>query len=318
MSFHEVQFPPAISYGSSGGPGFNTAVLETDGGQEQRIARLSQPRHRYNVAYGIKTYADLLTLKEFYIARLGPASGFRYKDWLDFTTASDHRSSPSVIDVVLGVGDGTTSQFQLIKKYTSGPTTVTRTLEKPVSGTTVVSLDDALQESGWSVNTTTGLITFDNPVASDVVVKAGCVFDVPVRFGLEIDDVLNESLDFFDAGSLAEIPLVELVNEDPQTGEFFFGGASHSAPDEDLTLTALEERLQVYDPQSANLKIILPDPTSLSLGGPYFILVNESGANAMLVRDDGDTTTLATLAASGELQVWLGVDSGSSPMWYFT
>ncbi len=38
MSFHDVRFPTDISYGSSGGPGFSTAIIEVDSGAEERIS----------------------------------------------------------------------------------------------------------------------------------------------------------------------------------------------------------------------------------------------------------------------------------------
>ena len=38
--FHEVQFPPDISYGASGGPGYSTTVVTTVSGHERRTALL--------------------------------------------------------------------------------------------------------------------------------------------------------------------------------------------------------------------------------------------------------------------------------------
>lgn len=317
MSFHEVQFPTAISYGSTGGPSFDTMIIATDGGQEERISRISQPRHRYDIAYAIKSYDDLRTLKEFYIARMGAAFGFRFKDWLDFTTASDSQSAPSDTDVEIGVGDDSETQFQLVKKYVSGPTTRVRTLTKPVTDTTVIAIDGTPTGSGWSVNTTTGLITFDTAPSVDEIVTAGCTFDVPVRFGKDVDDVLSLSHDSFETGSIGEIPLVEIVEPSQEVGEFYFGGANYTELVGDITITALEERVQHYNPDAGGYKIIMPDPTNLSLGGPYFVFINASGSYTILVRNSADDATLATLATEGTLEVFLGVDSGSTPTWYF-
>ena len=41
MSFHEVQFPPDIAYGATGGPAYATAVVEAGGGFEKHLL---QPR----------------------------------------------------------------------------------------------------------------------------------------------------------------------------------------------------------------------------------------------------------------------------------
>src|SRR5436305_1719122 len=86
MGFHETTFPEDISYGSSGGPGWMTNLIEMSGGQEQSIPRWSEARHHFNAKYGVKRYDQLAALKVFYMARQGPANGFRYKDWQDCTT----------------------------------------------------------------------------------------------------------------------------------------------------------------------------------------------------------------------------------------
>ncbi len=57
-----------------------------------------------------------------------------------------------------------------------------RTITKPVAGTVQVYLDGVEQPSGWSVDTTTGLVTFGVPPTLGVEVTAGFEFDVPVRF----------------------------------------------------------------------------------------------------------------------------------------
>ena len=62
MSFHPVLFPVDISYGSAGGPQFSTDVVETISGFEQRNVNWSQARLRYNVAYGVRSAAQLETL----------------------------------------------------------------------------------------------------------------------------------------------------------------------------------------------------------------------------------------------------------------
>ncbi len=51
--------------------------------------------------------------------------------------------------------------------------------------------------------------------------------------------------------------------------------------------------------------------------GEYFLFLNDSGSFTILIRNNADDTTLATLATDGTLEVWLGVDSGSTPTWYF-
>lgn len=197
MSFAEVQFPSDISYGATGGPMFLTDVVSTVSGHEQRNSKWSQARAKYNVASGVKTETQWQALISFFRARRGKAVGFRFKDWSDYKAES----------VQIGVGDDSTTEFQLVKIYSSGSVAVSRTITKPVSGTVDIYVDSVLQSSGVSVDTTTGVVTFSSPPATDEVITAEFEFDVPVRFDT---DEMAVSMDSFDAGNWSSIPLIEV------------------------------------------------------------------------------------------------------------
>ena len=57
-----------------------------------------------------------------------------------------------------------------------------RTITKPVAGTVRVYKDDAEQLSGWSVDVTTGVVTFSTAPAASVAITADFELDVSVRF----------------------------------------------------------------------------------------------------------------------------------------
>ena len=196
MSFAEIQFPVDISYGATGGAMFSTDIVETYGGNEQRNINWSEARGQWNVAHGVKTQSQLDILIAFFRARRGKAIGFRFKDWSDY----------KVTGQVLGTGNGTQTAFQLKKSYTS-LVTVDRTIKKPVSGTILVYKDAVLQGSGYTVDVTTGVITFTVAPANGVVVSATFEFDVPVRFDT---DQIEINLESYGIGSWGNIPLVEL------------------------------------------------------------------------------------------------------------
>lgn len=198
MSFEEIQFPADISYGARGGPEYSTDIVEMFSGKEQRNINWSQARARYTVSHGVKTPVQLDELIAFFRARQGRAIGFRFKDWTDYQAAGQN----------LGTGNGSLTQFQLVKKYTSGTATVTRPILKPVNnGTLKVYLNAVLQSSGYTVNYTTGIITFSTPPGAGVVVTADFEFDVPVRFDT---DHLDPSIDDFGSRSWESITLLEL------------------------------------------------------------------------------------------------------------
>ena len=81
------------------------------------------------------------------------------------------------------------------------------TIAKPVTGTVRVALGTVEQMSGWTLDATTGVITFTTAPANGVIVRAGFEFDVPVRFDT---DTLDVTLDFERLGSITSIPLLEI------------------------------------------------------------------------------------------------------------
>ncbi|NRA31674.1 MAG: DUF2460 domain-containing protein, partial [Parvularculaceae bacterium] len=132
--------------------------------------------------------------------------GFRFRDW------GDHKSclpsqDPTSVDQQIGLGDGTQNSFQLVKRYASGSQVWTRSIAKPVAGSVLIALDGLAQAVGWSVDTTTGLISFDTAPTADSVITAGFLFDVPVRFDT---DLLDVTLDVERMGSITSIPLLEI------------------------------------------------------------------------------------------------------------
>lgn len=195
--FAEVQFPPDISYGSSGGPEYTTDIVISTSGHEQRNVNWSQARLRYNVAKGVKTKDQLSALIAFFRARKGRAFGFRFKDWSDYAASNE----------VIGTGNGTQTQFQLVKRYISGGVQETRLISKPVAGTVNVYRNSVLQTSGVSVNHATGVVTFSSAPAFGSTITASFEFDVPVRFDT---DRLAATMDSVATHSWDDIPLIEV------------------------------------------------------------------------------------------------------------
>jgi uncharacterized protein (TIGR02217 family) len=206
MAFHETRFPDNISRGARGGPERRTQIVELASGDEERNASWADSRRRYDVAYGIRKADDLAAVIAFFEARGGRLYGFRFKDWSDYKSALPSVAI-STTDQSLGTGTGAATQFQLVKRYTSGAQTWTRTITKPVAGTVLVALNGVAQPSGWTVDTATGIITFTVAPGIGIAVTAGFEFDVPVRFDSEAMDV---TLDFERLGSITSIPLIEV------------------------------------------------------------------------------------------------------------
>jgi len=206
MAFHEVRFPDDISRGARGGPERRTRIVELASGDEERNSPWADSRRRYDAAYGIRRADDLAAVVAFFEARHGRLYGFRWKDWSDYKSCLPS-ALPSATDQIIGEGDGSTTQFQLVKVYASGAQSYSRRIVKPVAGTVLVALDGIPQGSGWSVDPSTGVVSFAAAPGNGVIVTAGFEFDVPVRFDT---DRLDVTLDIERMGSIASIPLVEI------------------------------------------------------------------------------------------------------------
>ncbi len=207
--FHDVRFPIDIALDSEGGPSRLTDVIELASGREVRNARRSASRRRYNAGSGVKSLDDLAAIIAFFEARGGRLHSFRWRDPLDFSSASPSQA-PSATDQPLGVGDGVTTVFQLIKRYESGGVVSERTINKPVDGSVRVAANGVAVDPGdVSVSLDTGQVTFGSAPAVGVVLTAGFEFDTPVRF--DTDD-LRVSLAAFRAGEAPSVPLIEVLD----------------------------------------------------------------------------------------------------------
>ncbi|MEM7499095.1 MAG: DUF2460 domain-containing protein [Pseudomonadota bacterium] len=206
MSFHSVRFSAAISFGSSGGLERRTEVVTLASGHEERNTPWVAGRRRYDAGLGVRTLDDLADVIAFFEARRGRLHAFRWKDWLDHKSCAPSET-PSPTDQSIGTGDGTATDFQLVKTYEPGPHGVGRPVTKPVAGSVLVALDGAAQTSGWSLDAETGVVAFDTAPGAGVAVTAGFEFDVPVRFDTDAIDI---NLAAFEAGEIPSIPVIEV------------------------------------------------------------------------------------------------------------
>lgn len=196
MNFAEIKFPDSVAFGSSGGPEFSTNITVMKNGFEQRNINWDECRLKYNVLNGVKTKEQLNELLAFFRARKGRAIGFRFKDWSDCQAENQ----------ILGIGDGTHQEFQLVKRYVSGDEVYVRKIFKPVSGSLKVYINDT-ETVDYIINLKTGVLIFSHPPEENAEIKASFEFDVPVRFD---SDILEISMDTINTGKVKEIGLVEV------------------------------------------------------------------------------------------------------------
>jgi uncharacterized protein (TIGR02217 family) len=210
MAFHDVRLPEEVERGAQGGPRFKTTVLTLSSGFERRNIDWANTRSEYDAGYGIQTKQDFSLVRDFFYARQGKAHSFRFKDWGDFE-----------IDQLIGTTDTSTTEFQMFKRYSSGGINHDRTLTKPLASGWVVTVNAVSQTVVYdtapsigqvAIDTATGILTLGATHAAttaEAIVVTG-EFDVPVRFETDAFDV---NLVTFDAGSIPNLPMVEVRGE---------------------------------------------------------------------------------------------------------
>lgn len=209
-SFHHVQFPLRLAFGSSGGPSRNTEIVTLGSGHEARNARWSASRRRFDAGQAIRTLDDLYEVLAFFEERKGRLFGFRFRDPLDWKSCAP-QTDVSALDQMLGEGDGARDAFNLVKAY--GEFDIApRRIAKPVSGTVVLAVDGMpqVEDTDFTIDADVGTVTFlPGAVPGEgAAVTAGYEFDLPVRFDT---DSITVNLAAFEAGAIPSIPLMEIL-----------------------------------------------------------------------------------------------------------
>ena len=161
------------------------------------------------IGANLRALEDMAALTAFFEARRGRLFGFRFRDFADFKSCGPG-AAPAATDQAIGIGDGATRTFGLVKAYgdpgSSPGQALLRPIIKPVVGSLLVAVD-GVPTTAFQLDATTGIVTLAVPPGAGVAVTAGFVFDVPVRFDADRIEVTLES---FGAGRIAAVPLVEV------------------------------------------------------------------------------------------------------------
>lgn len=200
--FRNATFPPAFAYGAEGGPEFATDLFLSPGGWEARQSHWPIRRGRWQVSFANRTQADIEPLLHFFWAvAVGRAYSFRFTDFTDYT-----------FNNAFALGDGSTSTFQLSKRYTYGDLVLSVPITKPRAASMIVAIN-GVHTSAWTVDETTGLLTFATPPFSGAVLAAAGEFDRVVRFGEDRLTLMCVAPGVFSAPGIA---LVEVVDEEAE------------------------------------------------------------------------------------------------------
>jgi uncharacterized protein (TIGR02217 family) len=185
--FLEERLPVGIQMGATYGDDFQVEITKTASGREYRRLVHPYPVRHYSITY-IATAPELWNkLIALYHRCYGMYAGFRVKAMDDFTTNAN-TAAPTALDQPLKrVSAGV---YQLQKQYGAGASPLSiglpvRTIYKPVAGTVKCAVN-GVTTTAFSVDATTGLVTFTSDPGAGADVTGGCEFDIPFRFNSQI------------------------------------------------------------------------------------------------------------------------------------
>ena len=186
MDFIEKRLLDKVSFGSQSGLEFKTDIKQMRNGFESRLSEWSEPLRPLNVVFRLLTPTDRAQLEDAFIVCKGRATGFRFRDPLNYK-----------VDLQpLGFGTGDEQVLQL-KRTSRFMATATYPIKKPVFGTIKILVNGV--ETAASIDYTTGLVTITAPLGS-VILWSG-EYDTPVRFD---SDKLQWSYDTKGGGDCGE------------------------------------------------------------------------------------------------------------------
>lgn len=167
------------AYGFTGGPVFRTNIVEMRSWRESRNADVDMARHMYSAPYQNIDQEGWREIRRMFFVCRGRVHCFRLRD------PNDDRADQELF----GIGDGTTSLFQLSTLSEADGITYSRLVQLPVNP--VIYVDGV--EVAASVDLQSGEVDFGSSVPDvGAALTWSGMFDVKVRFD---QDELPFSLD---------------------------------------------------------------------------------------------------------------------------
>ena len=203
-------------------PRFSTEIAASANGGEQRNRNWKHPLRTYRLPEAIRYHEQYEAIQNHWLVMGGPERSWPFTDPLDFASCPLERPNEvppiSALDQAVGIGDGIKKTFQLHKTYAAGPESYTRPIYLPRVASVEIAIDGlepddpALDLKGgpysWSVDRPGGIITFDKPPEEDLVITAGFLFDVAVRF--EADDTFDGIVQSYQVSGFSDLDLAEV------------------------------------------------------------------------------------------------------------
>lgn len=177
MTFHETLLPEDIAEGARGGRGWSTDLVRNRGAHDKANQNWSVPLGAWDISYVNKSNVQTRQLLAFFLAvGQGKLNGFRFKDLKDCNVTKGQLRRL------------TSTTYQMVQRYrfVAGGQTYSIDVTKPEPNDTVLQIWLGNTETtAYTVNTSTGVVTFASAVPANVVVSMTGAYHIPVRFDMD-------------------------------------------------------------------------------------------------------------------------------------
>lgn len=223
--FVDLYIDPCVAgYECISSPRWSTDLVMVDSGSESANQRWADVLHKFTLPSLSREMLLYNAIKNHWMAMRGPFYIWPWRDPLDFASVDlvAPNAAPAIAstDEYLGTGDGYNANFQLYRTYkrenTGSPTTLTqsyrRKIELPIvssvllKGEALGSPSDPLP-SVLTISRPGGVVTFASPPPAGMLLTAGFLFDVPVRF--ENDESFDGFVRSLTLAGTADLTLIE-------------------------------------------------------------------------------------------------------------
>lgn len=150
---------PGLAWNVGKRPQFKTIAHRAVSGKEARASLMAYPLWTFRLPFEVLRDGlqgnDFDTLLGFVLARKGSFDSFLYAD----------PSDPGVTGQQFGTGDGTTTQFQLVRTLGYGGHTFIEPVQNVLAVTDISDAGSTVSPANYSIGTT-GVVTFTAPPVS--------------------------------------------------------------------------------------------------------------------------------------------------------
>lgn len=189
---------------------YRTDITVGRSGNEVRNALWQDPIYTFDIGAVIETRANAELLEAFFHSCKGREKGFLIQDLLDYAIPPSGSTPQSI-----GTGNGSQTVFPIYKTYTDAlSNTYQRYITRPFATGVEVYKAGVLQNSGYTLSTTAGTITFSvAPGGGQAITVVVPKFYLPVRFDtdeLPIDLIIH-TIEGATVKTISEMPSVPLI-----------------------------------------------------------------------------------------------------------